>query len=320
MAKNVKKQELAARAAWMYYIAGQTQHQIAEALGVSRQVAQRLVAAATEQGLVTVNINHKVAECALLASQLSHRFGLSRCQVVPSADLPTEAINRMIAVSAAEEMGLFIDNEEPQIIALGSGRTLRLAVKEMVEINRPQHSCLSLIGAIASDGSCTHYDVPLSLAEKTSGKYFILPAPLFADSPEDRETWCNHRIYKLIYDKAAQSDVTFCGIGQINLLCPLYVDGFITAGDVKRLVSAGAVAEIIGHFIGKDGAPVSDPLDKRRTSLPVTPSAERQVIAFAGGPDKFEAIQAVLRGKWINGLVTDEDTAKRLLADVPGEV
>ena len=44
MSKNDKKLDQAARAAWMYFVAGQTQHDIASALGVSRQVAQRLVA------------------------------------------------------------------------------------------------------------------------------------------------------------------------------------------------------------------------------------------------------------------------------------
>ena len=46
MSREEKKQELAARAAWMYYVAGVTQQEIARALGLSRQVAQRLVSSA----------------------------------------------------------------------------------------------------------------------------------------------------------------------------------------------------------------------------------------------------------------------------------
>lgn len=317
MVKHDKKLDSAARAAWMYYIGGQTQNQIAEVLGVSRQVAQRLVATASELGLVKVNINHAVAGCTLLESQLAERFTLDRCQVVPSRGLPSSTINRMIAVTAAEEMERFINNETAQVIAVGSGRTLRAAVKEMPELKRPQHSCLSLIGAIASDGSCTRYDVPLSMAEKTSSRYFILPAPLFADSPEDREVWCNHRIYKLISGKAAQADVTFVGIGQITLNCPLHADGFITAEDVNRLTAAGAVAEIIGHFIDRNGGLVADPLDKCRTSIPITPTPRQPVIAFAGGAEKYQAIQAALRGRWVRGLVTDEETAQQLLRNNP---
>jgi deoxyribonucleoside regulator len=38
-----------------------------------------------------------------------------------------------------------------------------------------------------------------------------------------------------------------------------------------------------------------------------------QVIAVAGGEEKFEAIQAALRGRLCNILVTDHKTAERLV-------
>ena len=44
MTRDNRKQDQQARAAWMYYVAGQTQDDIARALAVSRQTAQRLVA------------------------------------------------------------------------------------------------------------------------------------------------------------------------------------------------------------------------------------------------------------------------------------
>ena len=54
MNKEEKKQELAARAAWMYYVAGLTQQDIASALGLSRQVAQRLISAADTKGPISL--------------------------------------------------------------------------------------------------------------------------------------------------------------------------------------------------------------------------------------------------------------------------
>ncbi|RUU08370.1 sugar-binding transcriptional regulator, partial [Mesorhizobium sp. M7A.T.Ca.TU.009.01.3.2] len=41
----------AARAGWLYYVAGNTQDQIASTLGISRQTAQRLVSLAVSEGL-----------------------------------------------------------------------------------------------------------------------------------------------------------------------------------------------------------------------------------------------------------------------------
>lgn len=51
------------RAAWMYYIAGQNQSEIATQLGTSRPVVQRLLAAAKEEGIVSIGLNHPVASC-----------------------------------------------------------------------------------------------------------------------------------------------------------------------------------------------------------------------------------------------------------------
>lgn len=314
MSKIDKKLDQAARAAWMYYVAGKTQHEIADVLGVSRQAAQRLVALASENGLVRVNITHPVADCTALSQRLAQRFGLAVCLVVPSAGMDSISLNRMIAVAGAEVMTQFIDQPQPQVIAVGSGRALRATINEMAGIDRPQHSCVSLIGAIASDGSCTRYDVPLWMAEKTQGKYFILPAPLYADNLADKELWCNHRIYRMVAEKAAQADVTFIGIGQVSAHCPLHTDGFITDEEVSRLNGAGVVAEIVGHFIGADGRPVPSGMDDRLTSVTISPRPLKPVIAFAGGEEKFQAIRAVLNGGWINGLVTDEETANRLMA------
>ena len=50
----------AARAGWLYYVAGKTQDEIARKLGVSRQSAQRLVSLAVSEGLVQVRLDHPI--------------------------------------------------------------------------------------------------------------------------------------------------------------------------------------------------------------------------------------------------------------------
>jgi len=315
MSRHDKKLDQAARAAWMYYVAGQTQHEIADALGVSRQVAQRLVALAIDSGLISVNISHPVGRCMELSARLSERYGLSLCQVVPSQGMASAGLNRAVAVAGAEVMAQFIRDEQPLIIGVGSGRSLKAAIDELPDFERPQHSCVSLIGAIAADGSCTRYDVPLWMAEKTQGRYFILPAPLFADSEQDRTLWCNHRIYRTVNEKASQADVTFIGIGTIGYQCPLHQDGFISAEEVERLAAANAVAEMLGHFIDSKGRRVASELDQRLTSVNLRQQPEKPVIALAGGAEKHRAIRAALLGRWINGLVTDEESAQALLGN-----
>jgi DNA-binding transcriptional regulator LsrR (DeoR family) len=50
------------------------------------------------------------------------------------------------------------------------------------------------------------------------------------------------------------------------------------------------------------------------TSIKLNCQAKRPVIAFSGGEHKAEAVLGALRGQWINGLVTDETCARKILS------
>src|SRR5580692_7802012 len=67
---DARRLDDAARAGWLYYVAGNTQEEIAAKLGVSRQSAQRLVSMAMGAGLVKVRLDHPIARCLDLARAL----------------------------------------------------------------------------------------------------------------------------------------------------------------------------------------------------------------------------------------------------------
>lgn len=314
MNKEEKKQELAARAAWMYYVAGVTQQEIARALGLSRQVAQRLVSNAREMGMVSVNIDHPVTHCLRLAQQIQEEFHLELCRVVPSASLDDDAIQQMLAVEGAAVMSQFINEDKPQVFGIGSGKTLRSIIDALPWVERPQHQCVSMIGAIARDDSGTRYDVPLKMAEKMQGKYYFIPAPLYADSPTDKQMWCQHQVYQRVTQRALKADVAFIGIGEVRSGCPLNAEGFITDKQVEALNSRGVVGEMLGHFFNQQGERVLGETDALLTSVLLESHTQRRIIAFAGGERKFAGIRAALRGGWVTGLVTDEDSALKLIA------
>ncbi|MET5117029.1 sugar-binding domain-containing protein, partial [Burkholderia pseudomallei] len=53
-----------------------------------------------------------------------------------------------------------------------------------------------------------------------------------------------------------QADVAFVGVGNIGAHCPMFEDGFITAGELGEMVELGAVAEILGLPIDAQGRPL----------------------------------------------------------------
>src|SRR6201985_1572296 len=93
----------AARAGWLYYVAGNTQDEIARKLGISRQSAQRLVSLAMTERLIKVRLDHPIARCMELSSALKQRYDLRYCEVSPSD--PTSASSTLgISQIAAAEM------------------------------------------------------------------------------------------------------------------------------------------------------------------------------------------------------------------------
>ncbi|BBU95557.1 hypothetical protein BML2496_14400 [Providencia rettgeri] len=127
--------------------------------------------------------------------------------------------------------------------------------------------------------------------------------------------WCQHRVYKEVTEKALNADITFIGIGEVGKGCPLNSEGFVTDEQLEMLLEKGVAAELLGHFIQANGERLSTALDDTHTSVPLFPSPNKPVIAFAGGAHKTKAIQAVMNGGWVTGLVTDEATAHHLLAN-----
>lgn len=313
VSKSLEKLDLAARAAWLYFVAGKTQHQVADTLRVSRPVAQRLIALATDKNLVRVRVTHRTASCLALAEQLSARFGLTLCEVVPFDDDNDEDLKKKIAVTSAAVFERYLSSEAPIVVSVSSGRTLKAAAAELSGLSRPAHRLVSMVGTIARDGSSNPYDVATLISERLGCKRFLMPAPLMADSEEEAQHWCSHRLYQVVEQLSANADVAFVGIGHIGPDCPQEADGFITRDEVHDLTARGAVGELLGRSIDADGRIVEAPAQRRLTSLTLQSPPSVPTIGFAGGQLKHAAVAAALRGAWLTGLVTDERCAAAVL-------
>jgi DNA-binding transcriptional regulator LsrR (DeoR family) len=103
------------------------------------------------------------------------------------------------------------------------------------------------------------------------------------------------------------------GVGQIDLAAPLFIDGFITREGLLDLMRRSAVGEITGWAIDAEGEVIEGGANARLTSLPVQQPPHALTVGVARGEAKVKAIRAALKGRILNGLVTDEVTAELLL-------
>src|SRR5580658_7804167 len=117
----------AARAGWLYFIAGHTQDEIAKMLKVSRASAQRLVSLCLTERLITFRLEHPITACMELAAGLKDVFELRYCEVVP-ADPASPTAVAGIAERAAALLESILRASKPAIIGMGTGRAMRASV------------------------------------------------------------------------------------------------------------------------------------------------------------------------------------------------
>jgi DNA-binding transcriptional regulator LsrR (DeoR family) len=303
----------AARAGWLYYVAGNTQEEIASKMGISRQSAQRLVSLSVSEGLIKVRLDHPIGRCLDLAERLKHRFGLSHCEIVPSD--PTSSSSTLgLAEAGAAEIEKRLKNPEPIIMAMGTGRTLKSAVEQLQPMECPHHKVVSLTGNIAPDGSAAFYNVIFNVADVVKARSFPMPLPVFASSARERELLHAQPMIAATLDLAAKASITFVGVGHLDDDAPLVLDGFIDKAEQAELSRSGAVGEICGWAYDAEGRIIDGPTNARVASAPIPQRDSGLVIAIAMGPRKAAAIRGALAGRIANGLITNESTAELLLA------
>jgi DNA-binding transcriptional regulator LsrR (DeoR family) len=113
---------------------------------------------------------------------------------------------------------------------------------------------------------------------------------------------------------AKAADVTFVGVGQMGDDAPLLADGFVSRSDLSGMQAQGAVGEVAGWVFDAAGHYLDLGTNHRVGGVRITPGLDRPVIGVAAGVSKVAAITAALSGRILNGLVTDEDTARAILS------
>lgn len=310
--KENKKLDDAARAGWLYYVAGKTQDEIAQHLNISRQSAQRMVALSVSEGLIKVRLEHPIARCMDLSTAMKEAFGLVECVVVPSAGDDVNSITGL-AQAGASEIERYLKSVEPLVIAVGTGRVLKACVDELGYLSCDNHKVVSLLGNIANDGSASAYNVVVQMAEKVNAKHYPMPLPVLPKSKLEKEHLHSLELVARTMKMATEANITFVGIGNVGANSPMLNDRFISNNEAQQLVDLGAVGEVIGWVYDAQGKLLNCDLNDRVASTPLSATNEKLVYGIAAGKDKLSAIHGALRSNIINCLVTNEFTATELL-------
>lgn len=297
--------------AWLYYMENLTQSEIADRLGLTRLMVHRILQKCLQEGLVHVVINHPQVYSQTLGSQLEAVFGLKNALVIPTSDDP-QTLKRNLGTVSARLLGRFITNGAT--VGVGWGSTLAETARYLVRKNYDHVTVISLVGGLIKSAGNNSYEVALQMAAALNAVCYNYMAPMFVDTPEDREA-----IMRLKHIQAAQqivrkASVALIGVGEVSSECTLARSGVLTSAEVDGLMKAGAVADILGHFVDPNGRLVDSELNRRVVGATLEDLKEiENVFVVAGGLRKAQAISAALRSGCINNIITDAETAEQVL-------
>lgn len=307
-------EQLRARIAWYYYVAGLTQQEISDRLGIARARVNRIAGQLRADGSVVVDIRLPLASCVELEEKLQRIYELKSVAVVPSID--DEERQRLMLGDAAGAMldGLIADG---QCIAVGWGRTLSASIRQLPVRQLRDSSVVSLMGGLTRGSETNTFEVSTELAKTLGADCYYMTAPIYCPSAESRDILLTHSGVNEVMERARKSDVAIVSCGDLMPRTSLTTIASVRE-QLPVLERTGAIGEILGTFLDAEGVPVDHPLNHSVIALaPADLRAIGHSLLISGGGYKAAIIRAILAAGYVNCLVTDEEVAKKLVETRP---
>jgi DNA-binding transcriptional regulator LsrR (DeoR family) len=307
-----RDEQLATRAAWLYFVAGLTQAQIGKKLGINRIRINRLLAQAREQGMVQIRITGRLADCVELENKITERFRIDQAIIVPTP--PDAALVRHV-IGAAAGGALAERLKDGMSVGVGWGRTLRLSLRSVPRRPLRRVSVVSLMGGLTRGAAVNPHETASHLADLIDAQCYYIAAPALADSEATRDVLAQQPMIRDVFERLRQVDLVLVSAGGLAADSTINKVDLISAADAKSLKKAGAVGDVCAHWLDIEGRLVDHPLNKRAIALsPLELKSVPCVIVASGGMDKTEILHGALKGGMVDILITDEATASGILA------
>ena len=119
-------------------------------------------------------------------------------------------------------------------------------------------------------------------------------------------------------ERARRVDLALVSVGDVSEDATLFREGLLPRSQLKACVKAGAVGDVLCHFIDAGGGIVDHPVNRRVIAVEPRRSAACADDRHCGGrARKVAAIRAALKATNAGVLVTDEAAARGLLGLSP---
>ncbi|RDJ22291.1 sugar-binding transcriptional regulator [Bosea caraganae] len=301
------------RAAWLYYMEGLTQAEIADRLKMTRLRVNRLLVEARSSGLVNITINSRLESCVRLERGLVEEFGLREAIVVPTPADPAQ-IPALIGKAAGELVSRIIEEKPSGGFGVGWGATLRETIRHVRPGQYRDLKVTAMMGGLTYGIEINTFEIASQLARRWQAECHYLAAPIYAGTPQSRDTIVAQDVFEAAFERIRATEVAILSAGDLSERSLLVRYGLPRDVGVAELAAQGAVGDMLGQFIDADGAPIDHPINRRAIALPLEALRKLPTVILAsGGSNKAAVLAAALRARLASVLITDEQAAAAAL-------
>jgi DNA-binding transcriptional regulator LsrR (DeoR family) len=298
--KDGKGRELLTRIAWMYYLGGMNQQEIADEFSFTRVKVTRLLKQAVECGIVHITIGKSYFSLFSLENELKKVSGLRYCIVVPSVGDLVDALSRGLAYLCGDIIGIRGN------LGVGLSRSLNHVALYLDKKKCRINSVVSICGTTTPNLSLKSVNSGYSIAQALGVEFYTIWAPVIVGPEVNGKAIMQDRYISMVLEMANNVDYALVGIGNADA-SQLIESKYISDDDYKSIMACNVEGEILGHYFTIDGTVKPTIIDDRLISVDLPMKCP--VLAAAGGPAKIRVITGAIRSGLIQGLVTDEKTA-----------
>lgn len=301
----------AVRAAWLYYVEGLTQEQIAQAMHVSRAKVIRLLASARETGVVRIRIDGKGTRQLALERDLVRAFQLKEAIVAPSP-VDAAAVDAIVGEAAGAYMSAQV--RDGMSVGVGWGQTLSMSLKAIGTQSHERLAVVSLLGGMTHSRAMNPSAVARRMADAFGAECYQLTAPVFVANEAMRDAlWAEPGLREL-RERARNVELALVSVGDLSEGATVFRERLLPRSALASLRKADAVGDVLCQFVDREGRVVDHPVSRRVVAFGLDDLRRLpKVVIAAGGARKAVAIRAALKATRASVLITDEAAARALL-------
>lgn len=307
----------------MYYKEEMSQDAISKKLNISRATVSRTLTRAKKEGIVKIQINYPSENTIELEKNIEKEFGLK--EVLIGVENESVSKDHAVALQASEYLARILKNNMK--LGINWGRSMKNLVTTFEQEGYNKSINVKGVEIIPFLGTNNSFEeksqslrltysnfLAIKMAELLNCKNYNLSAPMIVSSQKVKDVIINEPDVSGVLKKAKTCDVALLGIGTIDKDSSLFVlmdDGEKMSDIIKQ---QGGIGEVIGRAYDENGNIIYSELDNR--IIGVTLEELKQIplkIGVGYGNQKVEAIKAALKGGLIDVLITDRETAEKLI-------